>query len=370
MRLKWTIQTNQISPINRPLSGTKCPARSPNAYVCTQPLVYTSAKIIGITRYNETGNKLDLSIILYKTTLYISIVGVYVLVIDKQLSLILVEGLYTKQTNFKPCRLRHKMEETKKYYSQRTITIATYFGGPLAAGYLVKKNYETLGQPHNARKSLLIGIVSTILIFAGIFSIPEEIVDKIPNALIPLIYTGIIYLIVERIQGESLKNHKESGGEFYSGWKAAGVGAIALLIIALTAFIAGDLSNTQPNFDAIAYDKEVAKFVDNENKSVAVFNVIDTQTPDYLIKEFSKGIVMWKENKRIVEGLNSIENLPKILKDQNTLLLKYCDLRIQHNEIILKAISEDTDKYVSEIERIGFKINKILEDLKISQPNK
>lgn len=340
----------------------------PKGYGRTQPLVYTSAKIIGITRYNETGNKLDLSIILYKTTLYISIVGVYVLVIDKQLSLILVEGLYTKQTNFKPCRLRHKMEETKRYYSQRAITIATYFGGPLAAGYLVKKNYETLGQPHNARKSLLIGIVSTILIFAGIFSIPEEIVNKIPNALIPLIYTGIIYLIVERIQGESLKNHKESGGKFYSGWKAAGVGAIALLILAagifLTAFISGDLSNNEPNFDAVTYDKEVAKFVDNENKSVAVFNVMETQTPDYLIKEFSKGIVMWKENKRIVEGLNSIENLPKILKDQNALLLKYCDLRIQHNEIILKAISEDTDKYASEIELIGFKIDKVLEDLK------
>jgi hypothetical protein len=260
------------------------------------------------------------------------------------------------------------MEEKKRFYSQRAIAIATYFGGPLAAGYLVKKNYETLGQPDNARKSLIIGIVSTILIFAGIFSIPEEIIDKIPNALIPLIYTGIIYLIVERVQGESLKNHKESGGEFYSGWKAAGVGAIAMLIlaagIALTAFIAGDLSNTQPNFDAATYDKEVAKFVDNENKSIAVFNVIETQTPDYLIKEFSKGSVMWKENKEIVHRLNLLENLPKKLKDQNTLLLKYCDLRIQHNEIILKAISEDTDKYVSEIERIGIEINKILEELK------
>lgn len=260
------------------------------------------------------------------------------------------------------------MEEIKRFYSQRAITIATYFGGPLAAGFLVKKNYETLEQPDNARKSLIIGIVSTILIFAGIFSIPEEIIDKIPNALIPLIYTGIIYLIIERVQGESIKNHKESGGEFYSGWKAAGVGAIAMLIlaagIALTAFIAGDLSNTQPDFDAATYDKEVAKFVDNENKSIAVFNVIETQTPDYLIKEFSKGIVMWKENKEIVQGLNSIENLPKTLKDQNTLLLKYCDLRIQHNEIIIKAISEDTDKYVSEIERIGFEINKILEELK------
>ncbi|MBU3928901.1 MAG: hypothetical protein KKB74_13935 [Bacteroidetes bacterium] len=259
------------------------------------------------------------------------------------------------------------MEETKRFYSQRAISIATYFGGPLAAGYLVKKNYEALEQPDNARKSIIIGILSSILIFSGIFSIPEEIIDKIPNALIPLIYTGIIYLIVEKVQGENLKTHKESGGEFYSGWKAAGIGAIAMLIlaagIALTAFIAGDLSNTQPDFDTATYDKEIARFVDNENKSLVVFNVIETQAPDYLIKEFSNGIVMWKENKEIVEGLNSIENLPKKLKDQNTLLLKYCDLRIQHSEIIIKAISEDTDKYGSEIERIVFEINKIVKEL-------
>jgi hypothetical protein len=42
------------------------------------------------------------------------------------------------------------MELTKKFYSQRAITIATYFGGPLAAGYLVKKimrllNNEEMG---------------------------------------------------------------------------------------------------------------------------------------------------------------------------------------------------------------------------------
>jgi hypothetical protein len=263
------------------------------------------------------------------------------------------------------------MEEIKRYYSQRAITIATYFGGPLAAGYLVKKNYETLEQPDNAKKSLIIGIISTILIFAGIFSIPEEIIDKIPNALIPLIYTGIIYLIVEKVQGESLKNHKDSGGEFYSGWKAAGVGAIAMLIlaagIAIIAFISGDLSNSQSDFNTAAYDKEVAKFVENENKALAVFKVIETQTPDYLIKEFNKDIIIWKENKEIVKGLNSIGDLPKELINQNTLLLKYCDLRIQHYEIILKAVSEDTDKYVSDIDRIGLEINKILGDLKLKK---
>lgn len=255
----------------------------------------------------------------------------------------------------------------KKFYSQRAITIATYFGGPLAAGYLVKKNYETLDQPENARKSLFIGIVSTILMFVGIFSIPEDVIDKIPNTVIPLIYTGIIYLVVEKFQGENLKKHKESNGEFHSGWNAAGVGSIAMLILVagifLTTYISGDLSETNPDFDSVTYDEKVAKFVENENKALAVFNVIEIQTPDYLIKEFSKGIVMWKENKEIITALNEIDNLPEMLKEQNFLLLKYCDLRIQHSEIIVKAISEDTDKYVPEIDRIGFEISEILAEL-------
>ena len=258
------------------------------------------------------------------------------------------------------------MEETKKLFSQRAIAIATYFGGPAAAGYLLKKNYESYDQEDNGKKAFIIGIISTLLIFAGIFSIPEHIIDKIPNAVIPAIYTGIIYLIVEKIQGQWLKEHKESGGEFYSGWKATGIGAIFMLIllamIAGTAFIAGDLS--KPDFDATNYDNEVAKFVENENQSLAVFNVINTSEPEYLIKEFSKGIVLWNENKEIVKKLNSIENLPTELLEQNKKLLKYCNLRIQHNEIIVKAISEDTDKYVSEIDRIGMEINKILEELK------
>lgn len=257
------------------------------------------------------------------------------------------------------------MEETKKLFSQRAIAIATYFGGPAAAGYLVKKNYESYNQEDKGKKAFIIGIISTLLIFAGIFSIPEHIIDRIPNAVIPLIYTGIIYLIVEKIQGQWLKEHKESGGEFYSEWKATGIGAIFMVILLAlimgTAFIAGDLS--QPDFDTATYDKEVAKFVENENTSLAVFNVINTAEPQYLIKEFSKGIVLWKENKEIVNGLNSIENLPVELLEQNKKLLEYCDLRIQHNEIIVKAITEDTDKYVSEIDRIGTEINKILEEL-------
>lgn len=261
------------------------------------------------------------------------------------------------------------MEEVQKFYSQRAIAIATYFGGPLAAGYLVKKNYETLGQPGNARKSLIIGIIATILLLTGIFSLPKGTIDKIPNALFPLVYTGIIYLLVEKFQGKSLKNHKEAGGVFYSGWKAAGIGAIAMLVlllgIALTAFIAGDLSNARLGFNTATYDKKVAKFVENENKALAVYSVIGTQKSDYLIKEFTKGIALWNENKKIVKELSTIENLPPKLINQNKLLLRYCNLRVEHSKIIIKAISENTDKYAPEIEKIGLEIGKVLEELKI-----
>jgi DNA-binding transcriptional regulator WhiA len=91
--------------------------------------------------------------------------------------------------------------------------------------------------------------------------------------------------------------------------------------------------------------------------------MIDSAEPEYLIKEFRNGIALWKENKEIVRKLNTIENLPAELLEQNKILLRYCELRIKHNEIILKAISEDTDKYVPEIERIGMEINKVLKEL-------
>ena len=260
------------------------------------------------------------------------------------------------------------MEDTKKFFSQRAITIATYFGGPLAAGILVKKNYETLGKADHAQKALLIGIVSTLLLIAGILSLPQKVVDAVPSALIPGIYTLIIYLVVEHLQGEVLKQHKESGGEFYSGRKAAKIGLVSMLIllatIAAAGFISGDLTFTNPDFDAKAYDAEVARFVKNENEAVAVFNVIKTARHQYLVKEFSKGVVIWKENRGIVQKIDSIENLPDELREQDKKLLRYCDLRIQQYDLLIKAISEKTDKYVPELDRISSQIMNILDELK------
>lgn len=257
------------------------------------------------------------------------------------------------------------METSKKLFSQKSISIATYLGGPIAAGYLIKKNYEAFDLEDAGKKAFILGIISTFALFGGIFAIPEHIIDKIPNAVIPAIYTGIIYLIVDKIQGSLIAKHTELGAEFHSGWKSAGIGAIFMVILMVllggTAFITGDLS-TQ-DFDNKTYKSGIDRFVKNESQSLTAFNLLNTEETNALIREFNKGIVLWEENKEIITNLNTIENLPSDFVKQNVRLLEYSNLRIQHHSLIVKALTEETDKYALEIEKLGEEIESIIEKI-------
>ncbi len=252
------------------------------------------------------------------------------------------------------------MEENFKLYSQKAISITTFFGGPLAAGILIRENYKSLDKNSLGNKALIISILATIILFAIIFSIPDNIGDKLGN-LLPLVYGGAIYFIVERIQGIELKSHKENKRQFESAWKAAGVGALSMVIIFGAAFIAADLTTTAPSydpttFDSESYDKGLSSFFEKEETSLAIFNSIDSQTPNNLIYEFKSGLVLWKQNKITIENLDKIENLPPELIKQNNLLGKYCDLRIEQYGFIIKSITQNTDIY-------DFELNEILEQI-------
>ena len=107
------------------------------------------------------------------------------------------------------------MEEKIKLYSQKAIATATILGGPLAAGFLIRRNSLNLGRKGEGLIVLIIAIISTILLFWGILSIPESTIDKIPSLLIPFLNGGIAYLVVELMHGKILKKHKEENNEFY-----------------------------------------------------------------------------------------------------------------------------------------------------------
>ncbi len=115
---------------------------------------------------------------------------------------------------------------TAKIYKDREIYVGTFLGGPLVAGYLIAENFKNFNEPDKARKTLIYSIIATIIIFGGIFLIPDTV--KIPNQIIPLIYTGIAYLLVHRFQGKQITSHIDTGGQIYSWWRTIGVGLIGL----------------------------------------------------------------------------------------------------------------------------------------------
>lgn len=117
-----------------------------------------------------------------------------------------------------------------KIFTIESISLGTFLGGPLAAGYLVYANLKTLDEPQKALKALWMGIIGTLILFGSILFIPESISSKIPNQVIPFAYTLAIYYWCKQHLDLKIKRHLENGGLKASGWKAAGIGLVCLLI--------------------------------------------------------------------------------------------------------------------------------------------
>ncbi len=75
------------------------------------------------------------------------------------------------------------MEESTKLYSQKAIGLATYFGGPLAAGILIRRNYINLKKEKLGLNALIVSAIATCLLFAGLFSIPEYIIAEFKSLM-------------------------------------------------------------------------------------------------------------------------------------------------------------------------------------------
>lgn len=246
-----------------------------------------------------------------------------------------------------------------KLYSQKSIGLATFLGSPLAAGFLVRKNFLLLGDEKKAKHALALGIISTVIIFAGIFSLPAAVIDRIPNYVIPLIYMGIVHLLVEKVQGASLREHETAGGEFYSPWRAAGIGIVSLIII-IPGMI-GYVYFGPQDFDTNSYDKGIAEFQKNELKALEINDLISKNDDEATLTFIrTEGIPLWERNIEITKELDKIEGLYPEYLEQNKTLREYSELRVETYRLIEKSIAENTDKYNAEIDVLNLKIEEVI----------
>jgi hypothetical protein len=253
-------------------------------------------------------------------------------------------------------------EADNRLYSQAAIAIATYLGGPIAAGALMRRNFINLGQEQWGKHAFFFGFVATVLVFLAIFLLPDAVIDKIPDALIPAIYTGIVFLFVERIQGPKLKEHKESNGPFFSKWRAAGIGSLYML--GLLAIVFAFVFWGPDDFDTKRYDQGISEFIQNEEDAMEVFYLIEMGYEDLAMKFIpERGIPLWKENIQIVDDLSNIDGLYPDLKKQLEKLRQYSLLRIKSLELILQGMVEETDAYEFEIDNVFMEINTLIDNM-------
>lgn len=132
---------------------------------------------------------------------------------------------------------------------------------------------------------------------------------------------------------------------------------VALLLVSIVT-----VSNTL-SYDIDEYDTKMEEFASMEAMALEVFDRPEgTSKEDILTEIKNRGIYYWNENLMLIDGFEKL-NLPEVIREQNSKLKEYCELRIKSYELIYKAVDEDTDKYQSEINEYTKRIEVIIAEI-------
>ncbi len=129
-----------------------------------------------------------------------------------------------------------------KFFSEKNLWVGAFLGGPLVAGYMIARNFSALGEPARATNTWRVVLPLTVILFAGIAMIPEDV--NIPNFVFSMSYALLSVHFLKKYQGHQLALHKEAGGVNYSWWMVVGISLLGALVIGLAfalLFLSADL---------------------------------------------------------------------------------------------------------------------------------
>jgi hypothetical protein len=119
--------------------------------------------------------------------------------------------------------------DLEKYiYKKGHLQLATFFGGPLTAVYILAENYKQLGHPEKVKRTWVIGIGLCLVFLTGVFLLST--IHKTPDILVPLLCILIGSAIMQTYQGADISLHVDAGGHVYSMWRAVIIGIIGLVV--------------------------------------------------------------------------------------------------------------------------------------------
>lgn len=244
---------------------------------------------------------------------------------------------------------------SRKIYKEKAIWVGTFLGGPLVAGYLIAENFKVFNQNDRVKKTWIYSIIATVVIFGGAFSIPENV--KIPNQIIPLIYTLIAYQIVQIYQKAKIATYINSGGQFYSWWRTVLVGLIGLIVTIIPIFVFVMLTDTTANIGADTKTYGIMKHeisFDKDNISEAEVNKL----ADAFISTtfFDQAVTKYVYVKKLKTNLEISISCDKSVTSSPEALYPFIELRndmqklFPNNKIVFNLVVDSLDNIVKRLE--------------------
>jgi uncharacterized membrane protein len=115
-----------------------------------------------------------------------------------------------------------------KIFTVKTIVLSAFFGGLLAAGFMLYQNFKTFGDNKKATLAI-IGTILVVIALAVTASIPA--LEKIPNFVYSLVITLIASGVVKIFQETSIDAHIIAGGKLHTTGRAVVVCIITIAIM-------------------------------------------------------------------------------------------------------------------------------------------
>ncbi|SHL22459.1 hypothetical protein [Chryseobacterium polytrichastri] len=244
---------------------------------------------------------------------------------------------------------------TQKIYKDKAIWVGTFLGGPLAAGYLIAENFKAFNDPTKVKKTWIYAIFATIVVFGGVFLIPDNV--KIPNQIIPLIYTGIAYYLVQHFQGQNISKHISSGGQLHSWWRTITVGIIGLSITIIPIFgfalLADSTTNADVDIKKYGIMKHEIAFDKNNISESEVNKIADGLTRTTF---FDEAVTKYVYTKKVNDDFEISISCDKSVTSNAEALQPLVQLRTElqglfpNNKIVFNLVVDNLDNVIKRIE--------------------
>jgi hypothetical protein len=106
-----------------------------------------------------------------------------------------------------------------KIYSPKQIYCSAFLGGPFAMVYVLKKNFDALGNRASSKKTIIFGSIFNILLFLLLPFLPKNF----PHMVLPIICSVVAMQIAEKHQmsKKAILDSEQYG--FQSNWNVLGI---------------------------------------------------------------------------------------------------------------------------------------------------